>query len=429
LEIVQDGAVIFRICFLLPLLGFASLFAAPRGYTPIISNDLNTSAYDWNAFNTRWVNMRALAMVGIDATHFYQGEENRAVVGDMSHYNRWDVRGLRIGAAGTLNFDHPWTYLFSGSINSAMQDYNSREDDAFTLLDALIGIPLWGEYGRLQIGKMKAPISMERVMGMVFEQVMERPAHLDALLPSRNIGISLSDLLLGERLRWRIGVYNDWLEKGAPDRKDANLILVGRVSTVAYEAPAQQQLLHLGAGYRYEKVKEGSVRYDVGPEFYFCEPWLDTGIIPAEHTDTWNLELSYLDGPLWIASEYTQTIVDSPEYTTLRFSGYHVAVNYFLTGEHRGYNKRRGTVRRITPVLDFDKGGWGAVEASLRYSKMDLDDKEIHGGEMGIWSLGLIWHPRKDHQFHLQWSHTGLDKREIYSSMNTLQARWVWVID
>jgi phosphate-selective porin OprO/OprP len=373
--------------------------------------------------------MRALAMVGLDASHFYQEEESKLHAGDMSRYDRWDVRGLRIGAAGTVNFEYPWTYLISGSINTAMRDYNKETDDALTLLDAVVNIPLWGEYGRMQIGKMKAPISMERTMGMVFEQVMERPMHLDALLPTRNIGLSFSDLILEKRLRWRAGIYNDWLEKGNPDIEDANIIIAGRVTGVAYEDPAALRLLHLGAAYRYEDVKEGTVRYDVGPEFYFCDPWLDTGEIPAAHTNTVNLELTYLDGPLWIASEYTHTAVDSPDYGTLHFSGYHVAFNYFLTGEHRGYNRRKGNVRRITPVLDFDKGGWGALEASLRYSTLDLDDKHIRGGSMDIWSCGLVWHPRRDHQVHLQWSRAALDRADTKSHTGILQVRWVWVID
>jgi phosphate-selective porin OprO/OprP len=422
----------FRILLLLPFVCVALLFAEPRGYTPIIQNDLNTSAYDWNAVNTRWVNMRAIAMIGLDAAHFYQDEASIAQVGDMSRYDRWDVRGLRIGAAGTINFDHPWTYLLSGSINSAMQDYDKSTDHAFTLLDAVVGIPLWGDYGRMQIGKMKEPISMERVMGMVFEQVMERPMHLDALLLSRNTGISFSDLILDQRLRWRVGVYNAWLNPDKPGFKKANYAYTGRITGVLYEDKEAQNLLHLGGSYRYEKVREGTIRYDVGPEFYFSSPWLDTGEIPADHTQTYNLEFSWLYGPLWLASEYTRTQVDSPLYGSLDFAGWHVALNYFLTGEHRGYDKQRGIVRRITPVLDFDKGGWGALEASFRYSTLNLNDKAVRGGEMDVYSAGLIWHPRRDHQFHIQWSHARprLDRTTPrVSDTHILQVRWVWVID
>ena len=415
----------------------AFLFGQNRGYRPIISNDLNTSAYDWNAFSTRWINMRMIAMAAVDDSHFYQNEQSRMHVGEMSHYDRWDVRGLRLGAAGTINFEQPWTYLMSGSVNSLMKDFDSNKDKKFTLLDCVVGIPVWGEYGRLQIGKMKEPISMERTMGMVFEQVMERPMHLDALLTSRNTGVTVSDLIWNKRIRWRIGLFNNWLDENGVSFSDANYQITGRVTSVIYEDAQTKKLLHIGGAYRYEKIKEGSIRYDVGPEFYFSPPWLDTGTFAADASYTFNAEFTYLDGPLWIASEYTQTIVDTPE-DRLHFNGYHIALNYFLTGEHRGYNKRRGTVRRITPVLDFDKGGWGAVEVSARYSFMDLSDKEITGGQMEIVSTGIVWHPRRDHQFHLQWSRARLKNRTTIpierikagkSHTDMLQFRWVFVID
>ena len=140
--------------------------------------------------------------------------------------------------------------------------------------------------------------------------------------------------------------------------------------------------------------------------------------------------------PLWLASEYTSTSVDSLQCGNPTFSGYHVAANYFLTGEHRGYNKRRGIVRRITAILDFTDGGGGAVEISARYSSLDLSDGAIHGGEIDIGSLGLIWHPRRDIQFHMQWSRTHLNSRgmkteliPLKSDSDILQFRLVIVID
>ena len=403
---------------------------------PYITNDMNVSAYDWNALNTRYVNMRALVMVAIDGAHFYQNAKSREHVGDMRKYNRFDVRGVRIGMGGTINFDRPWVYLVSGALNSLQQDYDSDTMHPWTLYDAELGIPMWGKYGRMQIGKMKEPISMERSMGLVFEQVMERPMHIDAFTPTRNIGISLSDALFNERLQWRAGFFNHWLDKSHLNFEDANRQFIARVTTVAWEKPLQEKLLHLGVSWRYEDVKEGSVRYDVGPEFYFSPPWLDTGEIEADSTDTVNLELSYLDGPFWFAAEYTHVDVESSLHDDPSFWGYHVALNYFVTGEHRGYNKRRGVVRRINPFLAVPEGGWGALEVSARYSYLNLDSRDIEGGKMGIVSLGLVWHPRKQHQFHLQWSHANCDGGggpEIdpagESHTNILQFRWVVVID
>ena len=49
-----------------------------------------------------------------------------------------------------------------------------------------------------------------------------------------------------------------------------------------------------------------------------------------------------------------------------------------LTGETRGYkNGIFGTVKPARPVGD---GGWGAVQATLRYDYLDLNDRTITGG-------------------------------------------------
>ena len=401
-------------------------------YPPLVSADLNASAYDWNALNTRWINMRAAALGAFDLSHFNQNNESVMHVGDMSDYNRVDVRGIRFGMLGTINFDKPWTYVGMISLNSLSKDFDSDVTDKYTLYDAMVGIPVWGEYGRMQIGKMKAPISMERIMGLVFEQTMERPTHLDALLDSRSIGINFSDMIFNERFTWKIGVFNNWLDKDEFSFSEANQDTVGRVTTVAYEDAEKDRLLHLGAAYRYVDIREGTISYKVGPEQWFVDPWIDTGSFSADASHTVNLEMSYLDGPLWLASEYTSTLVDSSQFGDPTFRGYHVAANYFFTGEHRGYNKRKGTVRRITPILDFTNGGWGAVEISARYSALDLTDGAIEGGEMDIISLGLIWHPRRDTQFHMQWSRTHLNTTDIVpmkSDSDILQFRLVIVID
>ncbi len=400
-----------RLIFIFIIIFLSLLLHAVTGqYPPMIKNDLNTSEYDWNAINSKWVNMRALAMMALDGTSFHQDATNLEQVGDLSDYSRGDIRGIRLGVGGTINFDRAWTYLASGSVNSFAHDFNSTKDDRFTLFDFVLGIPVWGEYTRVQIGKMKEPISMERTMGMVFEQVMERPMHLDALLSSRNTGISISNLVADKRITWKAGFYSRYFERGTNSWSKSNRQAVVRVTTVAYEDKEAQRLLHLGTAYRYEDIREKTVRYDVGPEQYFVDPWLDTGEFTADSSNTVNLELTYLDGPLWLASEYTATAVDAPQSRNPIFKGFHVAANYFFTGEHREYNYRRAVVRRITPILDFSKEGWGAVELSARYSYMDLSDRAIKGGEMDITSLGLIWHPRRDIQFHVQWSRANLDK-------------------
>jgi phosphate-selective porin OprO/OprP len=394
-----------------------------NGYAPIIQNKMDPDIYNWNTFDTKWINTRALAMLAVDGSFFRQNKESKMYLGDLTELPVGDIRGVRLGAAGTINFKKPWTYLISGSINSFNRYFDSDTEDRYSLLDCVVGIPLWGKYGRMQIGKMKAPISMERTMGMVFEQVMERPMHLDALLPSRNIGLSFSDMLFANRLRYRVGIYNDWLEKSGLSASEANQQYTGRITTVAYEDKETKRLLHLGVGYRYEDITEGTVQYSVGPEQYFVNNWLDTTVFEAESSNTYSLEMTYLDGPLWLAAEYTSTAVKSEQNGDPTFSGYHVSMNYLITGEHRGYNYRLGVVRRVTPLFGDSDIGVGAVEVSARYSVMDLNDAEIQGGKMDISSLGIVFHPRRDIQFHAQYSRANLYKKNMKLVSNIMESK------
>lgn len=415
---------------------FSGISKDRNEYAPVFKNDQNLSAYKWNALETKWVNAYAVIGIVLDRSTFSQDAESIAHVGSQDPFDKGDIRGIRIGAVGTINFEKPWTWLLAGATRSWDQGFDTNTDEKFTFFDVALGIPLWGEYARFQIGKMKEPISLERNMGMVFEQFMERPMHLDAFLPSRNTGISVSDMILDDKVTWRVGVFNNWIEQDGVSFSEMSNAYVGRVTAVAYEDKEVDRLLHLGAGYRYSDAKLGITQYRVGPEQSFVDKWLDTGILPADNTKTMNLEATYLNGPLWLAAEYSSVDVISATIGDPTFSGYHVAANYMLTGEKRGYNHRSATVRRVIPDGDFTSGGWGAVGVSARYSTLDLTDGLVEGGEMDVTSLGVIWYTQKASQFHLQWSRANLKSNDLEtqsipmeSDTDIVQFRWVYLLD
>ena len=155
-------------------------------------------------------------------------------------------------------------------------------------------------------------------------------------------------------------------------------------------------LLHLGLGYRYSDAKEG-FRYLTEPEFNKSPVFVDTGfglenpMIPADKIETWNAELSWRRGPLWLASEYTISHVDSPEYGKLSFDGYWVGLSWILTGEMRAYNKKSGVFGGVPVAKSVYQNGKGAWELTARWSNVDLDDGLINGGNMNIASAGLTW--------------------------------------
>ena len=426
--------VIIALCSVLFL--EASMSKDEQKHPPVFKNDQNLSEYRWNALETKWVNAYGVIAVALDRSSFSQDAESYAQVGDLDPFSKGNIRGLRLGAVGTINFERPWTWVIAGASRAWDQGFDTTTDETFTIYDLAMTFPTWGEYGRFHIGKMKEPISSGRTNGLTFQQAMERPMHLDAFLPARNTGVALSDMILNEKMTWHVGVFNNWLEQKDVSFSDMSMNYVGRVTAVAYENNESKRLLHLGAGYRYSDAKLGYVHYRVGPEQSYVDKWLDTGAIDTNSAGTVNLEMIYLDGPLWLDAEYTSVSLDSPSLGDPTFSGYHIGAEYLVTGEHRGYNNRRGITRRVIPKKDFTSGGWGAIGITARYSTLDLTDGLVEGGEMQINTVGITWYTQKESQFHLQWSRAHLESNDLLtnsipleSDIDIVQFRWVYLLD
>jgi phosphate-selective porin OprO/OprP len=72
---------------------------------------------------------------------------------------------------------------------------------------------------------------------------------------------------------------------------------------------------------------------------------------------------------------------------------------YFLTGEHRPYNRKQGALDRIQVRRPFGRAhaedcdwGWGGWEVAARYSFIDLNSNGVTGGRLNDMTLGLNWY-------------------------------------
>ena len=70
-------------------------------------------------------------------------------------------------------------------------------------------------------------------------------------------------------------------------------------------------------------------------------------------------------------------------------------------GEHVPYKRSSGTIDRIKPFHNFslrrlycgdDECGWGAWQVAVRYSYLDLSDKDILGGVENDVTAALVWY-------------------------------------
>ena len=171
---------------------------------------------------------------------------------------------------------------------------------------------------------------------------------------------------------------------------------VGRLTWAPLRSADDSNLLHLGVGYRYSDAKEG-FRSKTEPEFNQAPLYVDTGfgtetgILPADRHQIYNIELGWRKGPFWLASEYTRGKADNHQLGNPSFDGYWVGAAWTLTGEMRPYHVMSGTFRGVPVSRTVYQNGKGAWELSARWSTVDLNDGLVTGGEMDIASLGLTW--------------------------------------
>ena len=106
---------------------------------------------------------------------------------------------------------------------------------------------------------------------------------------------------------------------------------------------------------------------------------------------TYSLEAYWRKGPYLVGFEYLGADVDSAESGDPFFHGFHLSGSWAVTGEMRTYRKRSGIFNPLPVAKPVHQGGWGTLETAFRYSRLDLTDGTVDGGEMDIYSLGLNW--------------------------------------
>ena len=381
----------------------------------------------WNRWESKYISGIFLGALLLDRQRWPSPDSGiEEQVGSLDDFAGGEIRGLRFGAVGTLNFKRPWVYTLFAATNAFDRGFDSTATDNFSFLDYRLDIPLWRR-SALSIGKQKEPISMERIMSLAYLPMQERASVSDALLPSRNVGIVLNGTLAGDRVTYAGGVFNDWFD--ADEKLDESATqFVGRVTGLPWLSEDEGSLFHVGLGLRRTDAKPG-LRFRTEPEFNNSPDFVDTGLFEAADAMTYSLELTARRGPVWLGGEYLQTDVSAPAQGDPTFSGFHVTASWVATGEMRGYNKRSGTLGRVPIAKPVNRGGWGAWELSARWSDLDLTDGAIQGGEMRILSLGVNWWLTPWSEFSINYRDIRLDRFDTTGRTDGVLLRLLLVLE
>jgi phosphate-selective porin OprO/OprP len=256
----------------------------------------------------------------------------------------------------------------------------------------LIKIPV---VGNIRIGHFKEPFGMEMMTSSNFITFMERPL-ANQFDFDRALGIMIYNHEFNNRFTWAGGYFHPDHNLGIYIGKEYNLTF-RMFGVPVYKTKEKYRIVHVGVGYSYQFYNDNPKSYKTRPESHLAPKYISLVFDKLDNTSSFKGELAFVLGPFSFEGEYTYLGLKLPQISTYQNTNYNmyayfVNLSFFLTGEHKNYNVKKGAFDRLLPKNNFGKGGAGAFEIGVRYSSIDLNDKDMLGGKMGNLTAGLNWY-------------------------------------
>ena len=282
-----------------------------------------------------------------DGAFYSQDAASKQQVGQLSPEGLFRVDDLSL--SGQIKFPHPWSYEVAGNYKG-LDPTSTR---SWTLTYAYLSIPL-GPIGSVTVGKQKEGVGLEMLENGRDLPFMERSTMTTAFafVDSHIVGVRFSNSIVGDRMTWSAGWFNNWLDDGLSFDESGN-IFAGRVTGLALEQDGGRRLLHLGVSGVYRQSKGQDFKLRSVPEVYEAPDFVDTGSFPATSGTSVGGEIALVEGPVTVSGEYAYTSMDAPQVGNPHFSGYYAMV---VVGPHG----RTAPVRPFHGGLRSDQPG-GAV--------------------------------------------------------------------
>lgn len=329
-----------------------------------------------------------------------------------------------------FNFEFDWINTFDAQRTGSTTPLAANTPVPTDLWVGFTHLPF---IGNLRVGSQKPPISFEHLTSSRFLNFMERSLAFDSFIESGDNGFRPGMMALnnwlGDRASWQFGFFKNNAAIFGWNVGDGEYDATGRLTWLPFASDDNRCLLHVGLGASHRDLDDGLVRFRSrssirnGPATLhniLAEARLsgdDQTLVVPEVVMNW--------GPWTVQAEYQATwtydaretfpVASAEDLGTVFFQGYYVELLYFLTGEHRAYDRKQGRFDRVVPHENFfwlhgDGGnilGRGAWQLAARYSQIDLKDGGIDGSVVDDVTLGLNWfvNPNMKVQWNYSWAY------------------------
>lgn len=350
----------------------------------------------------------------VDNVQVDQSFENKLLLGNLENFT--DFRRARLGALGNLTSNT----LYRIELDFALQGRPSFLD----VYGQIIELPV---VDNVRIGHFFEPFSIQRLTSNRFQTFMERPL-LDAFAPARNIGVmafSTYDDMLGT---WQIGLFgSDNNAIGDEQTDSGGEAVTGRMTYLPiWDEPSEgRYYMHTGACFSVRRPVDNRARFGNWPGFrpgafdnIVWPQWADTGNINSDVYSLIDFEWAWVHGPFYAQTEWCGTFANQVAGPNLFFDAWYVETGWFLTGEHRPYQKEMAIFNRVTPFEPFFRvrtprgiqTGKGAWQVAFRVDYLDVSDQNIQGGKLLDLTVGLNWYLNMYTRVYFNYVHAILER-------------------
>lgn len=394
------------------------------------------------AKNNRYPNVTVNGVFQADVGFFNQDAASVSSFGDIQ--DGADFRRARLSAKGAV----------SETVNYMMQfDFAFPGRPTFTdVWMEMVDLPILGNF---RIGQWKQPFSLEVVSSFRYTTFMERSVLFQPFTPFRHLGMGFYDHSDDLNSTWAASGFRSGQDQfGDSISNDGGWGTAERVTWLPWydEQSGGAAYLHLGLGHFYSNPPNDTFNFRTIPEFFVGEHgggavgtsgqalpgavngtpfFVKTGPLTMNQYNVFGTELLAVRGPFSLQSEFMVAKVDQFNGKTATLPGAYAQVGYFLTGEHRPYDRKAGAIDRVIPLENFFRvrtvddeigNGRGAWEIAARVSFIDLNDANVRGGQLTDFTAGLNWYWNPYSKFVVNYIHALADDPTFGQSNTNIYA-------
>ncbi len=240
---------------------------------------------------------------------------------------------------------------------------------------------------RLKMGNIKIPFSLETYTSSKYITFMER-ALTDSFADNRKLG---TEFILSKKVKdSRVNLFGAAFTDSLNDR-DEEIKKYGYSSRLTYaQKMDKSHLFSFGGAVKYIDMNGDSLKYNQGSESNLMrDKYVSVKIKDVNKVLQTNLEFLYINDAYSLQGEYVNTAVDALK-DNYNFKAYYMQGSYFIFGTGRRYKLSTSTLSKIIPNTDT------SLEFAIRYSYIDLNDKDEIGGTQSDINYALNWYVTRE---------------------------------